>query len=288
MTLPDTVASTDWFDLSWSNWQPLEPAVGALAEITTDAGLYRVRHPAFDRLVYVGETGRSTRGRVRALARGVYAEEMPYRDPHTAAPTLWAIRDEYGPELEFSWVAPARAADKQSRKGLEMALIAIHRRECGISPVGNFGRIIPGYEQSSYSRDGIRGGPLLESETEPNAIPGTDALSWHQYEEPLSDDWMGLSWSTSIRLEDVHGNVPQASGVYRIWDQATGTPLEYIGESTNLKNRIYRHRRERDGTLHLSFATLSRADARHKLLEIESELVGAHWLACEAPPRDQF
>lgn len=288
MTLPDVLATTDWFDLSWSDWQPLDPAAGALSSLSTDAGLYRVRHPAFDRLVYVGETGRSTRGRVRDLARGAYADEMPYRDPHTAAPTLWAIRNEYGPELEFSWVAPARVVDKQTRKAIEIALIAIHRRELGVSPIANFGRIIPGYEQSSYSRDAVRGGPLPDGETEPNAEPGTDPLPWRRPNEPLADDWMGLDWSAALQLEDVQGGIPATSGVYKIWDPAVGTPLEYIGESTNLKSRIYRHRRERDGTLQLAFATLPRANVRHKLLEVEGELVGAHWLACEAAPRDQF
>lgn len=48
----------DWLDLNWSEWQPLDPATGALSTLSTDPGLYRVRHPAYDGLVYIGETGR--------------------------------------------------------------------------------------------------------------------------------------------------------------------------------------------------------------------------------------
>lgn len=286
MTLPEDIAATNWFDLEWSDWLPLDPDVGALRTLSSAAGLYRIRHPAYDRLVYVGETGRSTRGRVGSLARGTYADEMPYRDPHTAAPTLWAIRQEHGPELEVSWVAPNRAADKQARKGTEAALIAVHRRDVGESPVANFGRMIPGYKQSSYSRDEFRGGPLAADETEANTATGTELLPWTAHDRPLSEGWMGLDWSKRIPLSDVHGEIPDSSGVYRIWRD--GTPLEYIGQSSNLKGRIYQHRRDRDGPLTVTFAQVARADASHKLLEIETELIGAHWLACGATPRDQF
>ncbi len=97
--------------------------------ISTDPGLYRVRHCDRDGLEYIGQTGRSTRGRVSALARNVYSEDMPFRDPHTASPCLWAVRDQHGPAFEVSTVTPSLAKDDQDRKGLEEALIAIARRE---------------------------------------------------------------------------------------------------------------------------------------------------------------
>ena len=84
-------------------------------------------------------------GKNSLLYRETYAEEMPFRSPHTAAPCLWAIRDADGPSLEFSATTPPVARDEQDRKGLEAALIAVHRREVGQSPTANFARIIEGY-----------------------------------------------------------------------------------------------------------------------------------------------
>jgi hypothetical protein len=211
---------------------------------------------------------------------------MPYRDPHTAAPTLWAIREEYGPDFEFSYVTPPEAEVKQSRKAVEAAIIALHRHDTDRSPVANFGRMIPGYSQSSYSRDSIRGGPLGPGEQERNTEPGIEALPWTNYGEPLSDDWMGIDWSSTLILDDVHRSVPETGGVYRIWE--TGPELVYIGQSANLKSRLYRHRRERDDGLSVSFSPIPRADADHKRLEIETELLGAYWLSMEAAPEDQF
>lgn len=58
----------DWLGLKWSNWLSLDPDEGELAEMPTDEGLYRIRNRSRNGLEYIGETGRSVRGRVRALA----------------------------------------------------------------------------------------------------------------------------------------------------------------------------------------------------------------------------
>lgn len=278
----------DWLDLNWSEWQPLDPATGALSTLSTDPGLYRVRHPAYDGLVYVGESGRSIRGRVQALARGAYATQMPFRDPHTAAPTLWAIHQEHSPALEVSWVAPPNASDSQIRKSIEAALIATHRRDIGHSPTANFGRMISGYKQSSYRRDGEVGGPLPEDKKEPNATPGTGPLPWTDAQTLLSPTWMGLDWSSPTPLSDVSSNIPTTDGLYRIWQPDTAPPLEYLGQSANLLSRLRTHRRNRSSDLRYGYVVLTDHDARHKREEIEMELIGAHWLACNASPHDQF
>src|SRR3954464_11347038 len=72
---------------------------------------------------------------------------MPYRDPHTAGPALWAWIKRDGVELEAS-VAPG-AADAVERKALEAVAIALHRREHGVSPRWSFGRMPAGYAMSS-------------------------------------------------------------------------------------------------------------------------------------------
>ena len=117
---------------------------------------------------------------------------MPYRDPHTAAPCLWAVRQEDGPAFELSVTTHDWLEDKQSRKSFEMALIAEYRREMGASPTANFGRIIPGYKQSSYRSGDFRGGPLKERETEPQANLGVGPLPRTSVDDPLATDWMGL------------------------------------------------------------------------------------------------
>jgi hypothetical protein len=76
-------------DLEWTPWIPLDKCWRGSA-ISDRPGLYRIRHETSS-IDYIGETGRSLRERLAAL-RGVYSELIPFRDPHTAAPALWALR----------------------------------------------------------------------------------------------------------------------------------------------------------------------------------------------------
>jgi hypothetical protein len=63
----------------WSAWQDLRGA-GRDRRIPAGPGLYRIRRaggePGLD---YIGQTGRSLRGRLGQLG-GVYRAQMPYRD----------------------------------------------------------------------------------------------------------------------------------------------------------------------------------------------------------------
>lgn len=280
--------ATDWLGVEWSAWGPLHPDGDHLSNFSTGAGLYRVRHSRRSGLEYIGETGRSLRGRVRALARGTFADEMPYRDPHTAAPCLWAIHQEHGDKLEVSVTVPSLAADKQARKAFEDALIAVYRREVGESPTANFGRIIDGYRQSSYRKDGNRGGPLAPGETESNAETGVGPLDWRRRDDILADDWMGLSWSSPHTLDDADSSIPNDDGLYRIWRTGDAPPLEYIGQSSNLRSRLYQHRRSWSDELLYSYTPLDEHDSQHKREEVETELIGTHWLVVEQSPRSQF
>ena len=291
MTLETDYESESWLDIPWSAWHQFRPLreMPSTDVLTTEPGLYRVRHDAFDQLVYIGETGRSTRGRVGALARGTFAEEMPFRDPHTAAPTLWAIREEHGPAFELSWTTPKLATGKQARKGIEAALIALHRQATNRSPVANFGRIIPGYKQSGYSRDGeeSRGGPLAVSETEPNAAVGAPPPSWIAPEVVTGPDWLDLGWAAPVSLKEVAEQAPTAAGIYRLWKNEDER-LTYVGESQGLRARLKTHRRTYDTGLLACYATLPDRTRKHELLEIETDLLGAHWLATGTAPLEQF
>ena len=278
----------DWLDLNWTEWRSLNPADGDVSTISSDPGLYRVRHRDRNGLEYIGETGRSTRGRVGALARNVYSDEMPFRDPHTAAPCLWAVRDRYGSEFEVSTTTPPLAEDDQNRKGLEEALIAIARREMGQSPTANFGRIIEGYSQSSYRKDGYVGGPLEDDETEPNAELGRGPVPWKNVDNVTARDWMGLEWSEPYRLENrLEPDLPDA-GVYRIWLEGHTPPLAYIGETSAFTGRLRRHEKTFGGEARFAVATPEGMDAKHKRTEVETDLIGAHYLAHGQSPLAQF
>lgn len=278
----------DWLGLEWSPWLSLDRADGDLSTISSDPGLYRVRHQEQDGLEYIGETGRSTRGRVGSLARGTYAEEMPYRDPHTAAPCLWAVRDRYGPEFEVSYSVPTAAEDKQERKAIEAALIAIARREMGESPTANFGRIIDGYKQSSYNADGIVGGSLPEGETEPNCEDGRGPVPWENVDAVTDPNWMGLEWSEPYLLDNrLEPELPD-NGVYRIWYESDAPPLAYIGETSAFTGRLRRHEDTFGSEALFSVAEADRVNKKHTRMEIETDLIGGHYMSVSESPLRQF
>lgn len=279
------VYDLNWLNLDWSAWLSLHPEDEELGELPTDPGLYRVRHGAYDGLIYIGETGRSLRGRIHSLRRAIYGEEMPFSDPHTASPSLWAIVDRHGPGFEVSGAAPPAAEDKQQRKAIEDTLIAVHRRQTGTNLIGNFGRMPPGYSKSKSRSTGVRGG----RRDDPRSFrEGVDALGWENSDGITAPDWMGLSWSVPQPLDVAPADAPDHGGVYRIWDEASTPPLEYIGETISLKNRLSSHGRSRDGELVFSYAGLPEIAEKFQLSQVESELLGAHWLACGQAPRDQY
>jgi hypothetical protein len=119
-------------------------------------GLYRVRPIGQDRLAYIGQTGRSLRERVRTLCLRTLDTDMPFNDPHTAAPNLWAWRQTEGWNYEASvTVCDLSAADRQA---LECNLLWQYRLKTGESTLANHGRFHPGYTKSRNRASGQRGG----------------------------------------------------------------------------------------------------------------------------------
>ncbi len=212
---------------------------------------------------------------------------MPYRDPHTAAPCLWAIRQEDGPAFSVSYTSPPNVSMDRKRKGLEAALIAIYRKEIGESPTANFGRIIPGYRQSSSRRGGRVGGPLSDDQVEPNTERGVEPLSWAHYQDLAHSRWMGLHWTEWQSIPEAQAEASTDNGLYRI-KTTTDEILTYIGQSGNLRSRLRAHTKTYSEDHRIQFAVRPELGARHKREETETELIGAHYLLTDEPPRNQF
>jgi hypothetical protein len=102
-TSQTTIMDKDWCALTWGLWVPLERQA-IIRTAPALPGVYRIRRKAGagNRLVYIGQTGRTLRERLLALAAGVNAEQCPFNDPHTAAPHLWLLHQHDNIQLECS------------------------------------------------------------------------------------------------------------------------------------------------------------------------------------------
>jgi hypothetical protein len=214
--------------LRWGGWRPLATA-SRDAEIPPAPGLYHIRRIGREDVDYIGQTGMGTmtlRKRLGML-RGVYGTLMPYRDPHTAGPALWALYHQTGEDFEVS-VIPV-AGSTPWRKGLEALAIALYRQEHGRSPTVEFGRMPAGFRaSSSYNRRLLeagrvfRGSPSEESDaSHVSGIPPLGPLAG----DPHGPAWGGHDWSPWIPLEEIPACRPQRSGLYRIRGREPGPLL---------------------------------------------------------------
>ncbi len=84
--------SSNWCNINWTPWNSFTDKERFKA-FPNEPDFYRVRALERDELFYIGQTGRTLRERVRDLIRNCVQDDMPYNDPHTAGPSLWAWRD---------------------------------------------------------------------------------------------------------------------------------------------------------------------------------------------------
>ena len=288
--------------LEWSQWIPLwESWRGSSSPALP--GLYRIRRSGRDDLEYLGQTGSGSMNLRKRLAmlRGLFADEMPYRDPHTAAPALWALRDQHGCHFEVS-VAPVEGSTPW-RKGLEALEISRYRQEQGRSPTLNFGRMPAGYRMSSSNNAGLvrdgkrfRGGAF--SGIDQSHLPGIPPIG------PLDGNvwgsgWCGHAWSDWMPGSKALLQTPQkARGLYRLRDPE-GEGLLYIGQG-EIRSRLVAHLRKAhlpgdpQGQIFRSAHTLECSWAvntewhPHQRLELENDLIAAHLLYLNAVPPAQF
>ena len=91
----------NWCNLPWTGWIPFSATKQVFNRIPREPGLYRIRPVGKEYLVYIGETKRTLRERLHTLRLELEkAEQMPWSDPHTEAPALWAWRAEWLSERE--------------------------------------------------------------------------------------------------------------------------------------------------------------------------------------------
>jgi hypothetical protein len=198
--------------LNWSTWRPL--TICWTDTQLASPGLYRIRRVGRSDLDYIGQTGLRIRERLTML-KGVYRTEMPYRDPHTVGPALWAQRQLGGDDYEAS--ACAVVGDVRWRRSLECVAVALYRQEHRRSPTFNFGRMPVGYRMSSPNNARLvaagkrfRGG--LADADDPSHRPSICPVG------PLDADsygdlWCGHEWSPWLALTAATGALPRVAGV---------------------------------------------------------------------------
>jgi hypothetical protein len=280
----------------WQSWVTLD---GASKEpvLPREPGLYRIRRVGSAGVDYIGQTGVGIRARVRML-RGIWASEMPYRDPHTAAPALWALIRATRCEFEVS--ALPVLDDASWRKGLEAVAIALYRQECGRSPTVNFGRMPSGFRMSSGNTARLvaagkrfRGGPSRIADASHRAgIAPTGSLGG----DPYDRGWCGHRWSAWLPLEEFRA--VSGSGLYRL-RSANSMGLLYIGQGALRPRLAAHHRKTRPGSdakqeqifaraTGLEFSYVIGEWEAHERLELETDLIGAHVLKLGRVPPAQF
>ena len=287
---------------TWSNWQLLQEC-WLEGKIPSQPGIYRIRRVGHEQLDYIGQTGSGTMTLRKRLAmlRGIYAEQMPYRDPHTAAPALWALRHQSGCDFEVS-VLPVQGSTPW-RKGLEALAISLYRQAYGRSPTINFGRMPIGYRMSSgntakLEQAGLRFRGGLTSKENANHLPSITPVN-SLAGDPTCPNWCGHSWSDWVVLDTVRSKLlGNELGLYRI--QGTNqVGLVYIGQG-NLRQRLSQHDRKfrlaadeqgqvlrQAGRLSCSWVENS-IWYTHQRLELENDLIAAHLLQLKLVPPAQF
>lgn len=275
----------NWCSLSWTPWISFTAAKSKWKLIPNETGVYRVKPSGTSIIAYIGETGRELRDRLSSLRRGVMADLMPYNDPHTAAPNLWAWRQEQHWDYECSTAVFEKS--KSERKALECFLLWKYRLERGESTLCNYGRFHKNYKKSSNRSRKRRGFRLVEPHV--NSSRGSSYPPLRLQGEPSDNNWMGINWSETVSLSlKASGQVPNTPSLYKI-SRPERRELKYIGESMRLRIRFRQHCRTfGDSELLFSFSKQSASIRDFQLRELETDLIGAYYYQTSQAPINQF
>jgi hypothetical protein len=276
-------AAEDWCNLGWTKWQPLNADL-ARAAAPLSPGVYRIRRAGVtERLTYIGQTGRTLRERLLALANGTHGEQSPFNDTHTAAPHLWLLSRLDGALLEFSCTPVP--GDRGALRGTEDMLLWRHRVENKCSTEANPGRFFPGWSRPT-NRCVKRGGVRTEGRRAARQPEGQQPLRFDVTEAALQGDGPVLSapWWERTALSGA-GKLPNDPAVYCIFDGAQSEPAPvYVGETSRLSARAASHLAARWPMRIPWIAYRAFPGApKHVLHELESDVLGWHfWRARSA------
>ncbi len=277
----------DWCSLNWTKWIKFSEAKANRDKIPKVPGMYRIKPVGTDQIIYIGQTGRDLRERlIGHLVTHTLRDEMPFNDPHTAGPSLWAWANANGWEYEFS-VAPINL-DKPRREGFECYLLWQYRVENGESTYCNHGRFHKDYIKSKARSSRFRGYKL--EETHPrndawgNSFPPLKLIGI-----PTKSNFMELNWSTPQELNSMGlKDVPSNQGVYKIFEEDS-KDLLYIGQSTKLLSRLKSHSRKKWGKNKIYFSISHFPYIKeYQLKEVENDIIGGYYLMMDKVPLYQF
>jgi hypothetical protein len=319
----------NWCNLTWTEWIPFSATKQVFHRIPKEPGLYRIRPVGKEYLVYIGETKRALHQRLHNLRIELSkAEQMPWSDPHTEAPALWAWRDaerlaaesephpeivsaiqkesaddqlqvpggadnlEEEPPVEaFAYecsAAPLDASDS-GRRGMESFLLYRYRQEYGESPLCSLGRFHPRYRRSTTKKEGMRGGRLAGGQKD-NPAGGPSRLPLCPSGTPGDRDWMGLAWSAPATLDEEQlRNVPHSQGLYLLLD-AGSKEVIFIGRADNCASQLSGQAgRAWEGKDPVfSYHTTGGPVLLHQLRELEIDLIGNYYEQFRKAPEFQF
>jgi len=242
-------------------------------------------------LVYLGQTGRNLRQRLRQLQRGTFSDgPMPFDDPHTAAPNLWAWRHEGIGDYECSVVE--LNGDLQFRQVTEDYLLWLARGDAGCSTLCNHGKFHPGYSKSSNRKGGRVGEKINPISISISQFNKADISPLPYCPDPLSQNWMTLQWSSPERLisENVK-SLDSRNGLYKLID-GRRTEMIYVGESSKLKNRLTSHIKpmlmEWGNEILYSYVYLAHDTTAVQRHQLEVDLIGGFYHQFKMPPKRQY
>ncbi|ACL17767.1 hypothetical protein [Methanosphaerula palustris] len=277
-----------WASLSWSEWVPFTAEKHEFREIPKEPGLYRIRPVGSDFLMYIGETRRSVYQQLNELRYTLKRTDlMPWSDPYTVAPSLWAWRDAEGFEFECSG-APLDASTN-GRRGMEHLLLYRYRQQQGESPLCNFGRFHPRYRRSTNRKEHLRGG-RLEAGQKDNPAGGKSSPPLSAAGKPGDADWMDLSWSDrEMLVPEKILTVPAGPGLYLLSDPGS-QEIVSIGQSGNCAKRLLDlSGKSWDGKdLQFSVHGVEESVLPHQLWELENDLIGNFFEQNRRVPEYQF
>jgi len=277
-----------WCSLPWTPWVPFTADKEEFRLIPKDPGLYRIRPTGKDFLVYIGETRRQLHWRLHELRHTLQRGElMPWNEPMTEAPSLWAWQKAEGYSYECS-AAPLDASPG-GRRGMQSYLLYQYRQEHGESTLCNFGRFHPRYRRSTNRKENQRGGKLEENHLD-NPAGGSSIQPLPVMGTPGERYWMGIGWIGKLPLDgESVSTVPPGAGLYLLFERDTHE-LVYIGQSPDCAQRLRSHAMklldEKD--MLFSYFIEKKPLLPHNLKEQENDLIGNYFDTYRKAPRYQF